>query len=198
MKKCRKCKIEKDKSEFFKSDKAKDKCSPYCKSCKAESDREYYRFNREKILQKVKERAASLKEELAEYHKVYRGKNRERLSTLNYLGIRKNPELALYQRVKARAAKKNLAFDLELSDIVIPEFCPVLHIPLFIGEGMVSPNSPSMDRIDSTKGYTKDNIQIISYKANTMKSDANFTDLLLFAYWVLENFYESYYEKNLY
>lgn len=197
MKKCARCKIEKEKTEFFKSDQTKDRCSSYCKTCKAEIDREYYLLNRDNILQRVKERSSTMKEELSAYHKVYREINKEKLASIDYSNKRKNPELDLYRRIKARAHKQKLDFDLKLSDIIIPEFCPVLHIPLFIGEGIASPNSPSMDRIDPTKGYTKDNVQVISYKANTMKSNANEVDLLLFAYWVLENFYEGLYEKNL-
>lgn len=47
---------------------------------------------------------------------------------------------------------------------------------------------PSIDRIDSTKGYTKDNIQVISSKANTMKSNASVEELRMFAYWVLREY----------
>lgn len=198
MKKCARCKVEKEKTEFFKSDQTKDHCSTYCKACKSELDKEYYKFNREEILQRVKERSLTIKEELSDYHKVYRELNKEKLASISYLNKRKNPEVELYRRVKSRARKQKLAFDLQLSDIVIPEFCPVLHIPLFIGEGIASPNSPSMDRIDPTKGYTKDNVQVISYKANTMKSDANETDLILFAFWVLENYIEEKDENNLF
>jgi hypothetical protein len=32
------------------------------------------------------------------------------------------------------------------------------------------------DRIDSSKGYTKDNVWVISMKANSMKSDSNYED----------------------
>ena len=44
-------------------------------------------------------------------------------------------------------------------------------------------NSPSIDRIDSTKGYTPDNIQIISWKANRIKGYASVQELeMLLAY----------------
>lgn len=197
MKKCSRCKIEKEKTEFSRADKTKDRCSVYCKVCKSDVDREYYQLNREAILQRVKERSLTIKEELADYHKLYRQLNLERLTSIAYLNKRKNPEVELYRRVKTRARKQGLDFDLSLSDIVIPEFCPVLHIPLFIGEGIASPNSPSMDRIDPKKGYTKDNVQVISYKANTMKSDANEADLILFAFWVFDNFSAEDYESNM-
>ena len=43
--------------------------------------------------------------------------------------------------------------------------------------------SPSIDRIDSTKGYTRNNVQIISWKANRLKAYATVEDLeILVAY----------------
>lgn len=72
--------------------------------------------------------------------------------------------------IRAKCIKENLEFNLEPSDIVVPEKCPILGIPIEIGI-KYRYNSPSVDRIDNSKGYIKDNIQIISFSANSMKCD---------------------------
>jgi hypothetical protein len=91
-------------------------------------------------------------------------------------------------RAKRRAMKNKIVFNLEVSDIKIPKVCPVLGIELKQSENS-SPirNSPSLDKISPSGGYVKDNIQVISYKANIMKNDASVEELILFSLWVLEN-----------
>ena len=70
-----------------------------------------------------------------------------------------------------------IAFDLELSDLSGTFMCPVFNIELERGTRHNFRFSPSVDRIDPTKGYTKDNIQIISWKANRLKAYATVEDL---------------------
>lgn len=93
-----------------------------------------------------------------------------------------NQEQALLNSAKASARNKGLEFNLELTDIIIPSHCKYLGILLtnIQGEG-VSWSNASIDRIDSSLGYIKGNIQIISRKANTMKQDATEEELKSFA-----------------
>lgn len=102
---------------------------------------------------------------------------------------RKNPEKVLFQEARKRAKVKNLDFSIELSDIIIPEVCPVLKTKLILlgenpdGKGGPTPNSPTLDRVDSSKGYAKGNVRVISWRANKLKSDATLEELeLLVAY----------------
>ena len=90
-------------------------------------------------------------------------------------------ERRIHTRVKRRAKKEGILFDLDVSDVVIPEACPVLGIKLVTtnqGRGYHT-NSPSLDKIDPTKGYTKGNVRIISARANLLKNDATAHELRL-------------------
>lgn len=85
---------------------------------------------------------------------------------------------------RERARKKGLPCTITIEDLNIPEVCPVFGTKLEAGTKVSYANSPSLDKIDPTKGYIKGNIQIISMKANTMKSNASTEELLQFANWV--------------
>lgn len=100
-----------------------------------------------------------------------------------------SPEFKMHQRAKNRAKLQNREFDLDFSDIIIPTTCPILGIPLVVHSGKSGgfPASPALDRIDSSKGYVKGNIQVISQRANQMKGDASKEELIAFAEWVLAN-----------
>lgn len=98
-------------------------------------------------------------------------------------------EVKMYRRAKTRAKQRNLDFTLTVEDIVIPRTCPVFGFPLVCHTTSGAFNdSPSLDRIDSTKGYTKDNIQVVSQLANAMKLNASPEELVQFANWVLSTY----------
>jgi hypothetical protein len=87
----------------------------------------------------------------------------------------KNRIKVLLTSARERAVEKGLDFDLKESDIIVPEYCPVLGIKLEWGagrgKGKARDNSVSLDRVDSTKGYVKANVCIISWRANDLKKD---------------------------
>jgi hypothetical protein len=94
----------------------------------------------------------------------------------------RNPEYYLWRNAKQRARKKDLDFDIEVSDIIIPQFCPLLNIPIIhkIGHGTHrNPNAASLDRINNQFGYTKGNILVVSWRANFIKGDASIEELEL-------------------
>lgn len=103
-----------------------------------------------------------------------------------------NPSMFMYYRVKHRAKKLNLPFDLEPDDIHIPKVCPVLNIPLKRNQGVgrrgASPNSPSLDRIVPELGYVRGNVMVISVKANSIKNDATPEELMRVACFYAQNY----------
>jgi len=86
----------------------------------------------------------------------------------------------LLNLAKERAKRKGIEFNITENDIELPKKCPILEIPIIPGIGTQSPNSPSIDRIDSSKGYVKGNVAIISYKANAMKNGATLDEMKTF------------------
>jgi hypothetical protein len=173
-----------------------------------EYSKQYYLKNKEKILARQKQNYENNKDIFKERARRYVAKNIEKVKAFRKLYrqkaspeqiqkwnkaredyVKNNPQKRIIAIIKSRAKQKNMDFNLEPEDIQIPELCPVFKIPLekYITKGKYGPryNSPSVDRIDNTKGYIKGNIQIISHKANSMKSNATPEQLLKFAYWVI-------------
>ena len=63
-------------------------------------------------------------------------------------------------------------WDLRFEDIEFPTHCPVLGFELdWSRSGVVGPATPSFDRINSSKGYTKGNVRVISVRANILKGN---------------------------
>jgi len=98
-----------------------------------------------------------------------------------YTNPKSNPnkknETRLLNYARRNAKRRGEECSLELKDIIIPEYCPVLGIKLEPGSHSHQDCSPSVDRIDSTKGYTKDNIWIISARANRIKNNATIEEI---------------------
>lgn len=96
-----------------------------------------------------------------------------------------SPEYYMLIAARTRAKQKGLPFTITDKDVVMPEFCPILGIPLFRGKGGHTFNSPSLDRIVPELGYVPGNVHVISRKANTMKSNASLQELVLLGQWAV-------------
>ena len=173
MKICIKCQLEKENENFHKDKRNKDSLSKYCKSCKKEYDIIYRQTDKIQNIQKTKEYRNRKKE-----YKKYR--------------FEKDPREQLLISAKFRAKKNNLPFNLEISDIIIPEICPILEIKLErkeygLGQSF-QPNSPSLDKIIPQLGYVKGNIIVMSMKANIMKANATKEELINFSKNILKIF----------
>lgn len=111
--------------------------------------------------------------------------------TCNSERVKNNsPEYKMWARAKARSRSKGIEFTIEVKDVVIPQICPILGVQLKCHSGRPGgkKDSPALDRIDPTKGYIKENIQVISHLANMMKSHATPTEMCNFAKWILKTY----------
>lgn len=95
---------------------------------------------------------------------------------------RLDPRKVMLIHARSRAKNKNLDFNITYDDIIVPDFCPLLNIPLFVNSKKLGPNSPTIDRIDNSKGYIKGNVLVISAKANTAKGSLSINELELLVY----------------
>lgn len=118
----------------------------------------------------------------------YREKNKNAILEKNRRDLERNriekPQACMFYSAKRRAKQRGFPFEISIEDVVIPDVCPVLGLSLIVGAGSGAPNSPTLDKIIPCLGYIKGNVQVISRKANTMKSDASFDELRRFAVWV--------------
>ena len=101
----------------------------------------------------------------------YVKKQREKESTIEGRAVR-----LLYScKNRARQSSRDIEFSLTRENIIKlckPMTCSVTNINLTLKYGF--PETISVDRIDSNKGYTDDNIQIVAQMYNFCKN--NFTD----------------------
>lgn len=109
--------------------------------------------------------------------KFYAKKNSEKLRKYRKIYRRNNLKKALFHHAKARAKKRKLDFNIEESDIIIPEFCPILGTKLECSDEYSCNNSPTLDRVNIKKGYIKGNVAVISKRANFLKNDATIEEL---------------------
>lgn len=89
---------------------------------------------------------------------------------------RVSPERHLLARIRQRQTKKfpGEPCDLEPEDLAIPSHCPVFGYRLRWESFW---RRPTVDRIDSSKGYVRGNVLIVSQRANQLKSNATLDEL---------------------
>jgi hypothetical protein len=153
MKTCYTCKLPKDDSEFH-NDKNR------CESCLKAYRKNYHIKNKEKVHAQQKEYYENNKDAVLNYQKGYYYSNVGKINSI-------------FNTANRRAKKKNIPFDLTKEWIIFKleeqnYCCALTHIQLVVEqtENYLNPYMPSLDRIDSTKGYTKDNVRIVCAAIN--------------------------------
>ncbi len=112
----------------------------------------------------ARRRYASRKEELKELQ------NRSRAAM--------DPRKIMWLKAKARAKQKNIPFSISIDDIPVVTHCPWFGVELKVHRGAPQNDSYSLDRICPEKGYVPGNVQVLSKRANFVKTHASESDVL--------------------
>lgn len=152
--------------------------------------RRLYEFRQAGILPPINHALTDKQKEIIELIKI-----NYNISIDSFISANKHlttPEQYLWYKTKQQAYKqkkhrdKDVIFYLSPEDIFIPKYCPYLNLELKF-DGCTYDNSYyNIDRIDSSLGYVKGNVQIISRLANQMKSNATIEQLKMFSENVLK------------
>lgn len=158
MKKCYHCQEFKSFDSFHKSRIRPDGYHTECKLCKQTIDR----ASRNRHLAKRKARKKQYKIE--------------------------NPKMIILGHARARAKRCGFEYNLDHDSFEVPLTCPILGIPIKLDNNNKEyDSSPSLDRIDNSKGYINGNVQVISMRANRLKADATPEELEKIVAWLRSN-----------
>ena len=145
---CSKCGVEKPSDDFNKNGSQPCGLQSRCRVCEQRENAEWRGNNREKIAADQKRRGDA------------------------------DPEGRALICIRHRAKKLGVPFDLKRGDLVWPNECPILGIPLTYHSGKKArDDAPSVDRIVPSLGYVVGNVQVISARANRIKNDATVEEL---------------------
>ncbi len=168
MRKCKTCNLELDSDKFAGT-------RTICRLCTNKKARENYRKNWDSRRANCKAwRSANPDKTKDQRKRLDPKKKREKQRRWE----KSHPENRLVNSARTRSKSKNIPFNIELSDIIIPKICPILGLELKVSiTGKLQDTSPSLDRINPKLGYVKGNIRIISWRANTIKNNATLEEL---------------------
>lgn len=169
LKVCKKCNKEKPFTEFYRSKQGHYQAR--CKECNIELNKEWADTNKKKTT----------------------------LYARRYREVHKNTAKIKSQQILDNMRKRSKGRDWgppeftkqEIEKIITNGKCKITDIPFEFSQEKYwrSPWTPTPDRIDSTKGYTKDNVQWVCYIYNAMKDEFSVKDVEIF----LESLFNKYY-----
>lgn len=150
--------------------------------------KKYREKNKKKISQMATEWQAQNKEQHNKHVAKYAKKNPDvaKLASKRYRERNKGNILFLQRemlnRARNRAKKFSYPFDITIEDIQqkwpSDNRCPILGIEFDL-LGVDKTRCASLDKVVPEKGYTKNNIIIISHRANSLKRDGTVQELRL-------------------
>lgn len=179
-KRCTKCLVEKDVIDFGVYSKKTGKLRAECKPCNVLRASNYAAENKQKTYETKLKRINKNREAYLQKCKEYYYANITKIRDY----VDRNKSAFLYRGAKRRAKQQNLEFELvEFPNI--PELCPIFLCPFNLSARNKSDlYSPTLDRIDNSKGYINNNVRVISHRANVIKNDASKQEIKKLIDWI--------------
>lgn len=88
----------------------------------------------------------------------------------------------MWIRTRNSARQRGIRFAIQKTDIILVDTCPILGLEIDYTNKDPA-RKPSLDRLDNSRGYEKDNIHVISLRANILKRDATPDELIALGAW---------------
>lgn len=196
-KRCSTCGLEKGLTGFNKRRKSKDGFQARCKDCarrdgeaRRQTNKTKNHFLGEAVYTGVKKcSVCAIEKPRTEFYRA-----RAQLDGFSYLCkvcsastqssyLRKQKEVdpqgswlkKALSSARRRAKKGGRKFNLTFEDLILhlPTHCPVFGTLLDYAATKNRRNSPTLDRHDNSKGYTSDNVVVMSWWANSLKNDGS-------------------------
>lgn len=164
------CNTYKDTIDFYLSN------TSWCKDCTKAYNRD--RYKDPSVKSKRKEREEKLKVTDPEY------KSKRKTIGKKFYESTRGRALTLLKSAGRRSHKFSEIMDVDYNfikqrlDLGVCEVTGI-HFDFTSGENHKNAYSPSIDRIDSKRGYTKDNTRIVIWQYNLMKGELSDEELLL-------------------
>jgi len=179
--KCKKCGLEKTIEQFIKNKQCKNGYAGTCKSCQNQYTKKWKQEHSKELSQKRRKRY--IETEGLEVKK--RIEKRKQLYPLRCRAT------VIRQGMVERSKRKKIDFDKgyftvkylmnRLLENPNCECCGKKLDIEFKKDKKFNDSSPSMDRVNSNKGYTKDNVAILCWRCNKHKQDSTAEELRMIA-----------------
>lgn len=171
-KKCRDCSVVKPLDYFYSAPQCEMKVRPECKECTRKRQRLY-------------NARPEVKKRTKEYHSHPLVRDRQNAARRSPAGLARYREkvqrtpsyvlsFALYRALKRRPTENPVTHS-QLMEMYYQQngLCALSGVKMTWMREKIRPTSISIDRIDSTKGYTFDNVRLLCHAVNRMKGDAS-------------------------
>jgi hypothetical protein len=116
----------------------------------------------------------------AEHGDAYRQHKRDNL--------KKDPLGHIFRGTRSRALKRGIEFSICKTDLNLQDECPCCRQKMEVKAGPIKkgadPRSPSIDRIDNSKGYVVGNVAIICWRCNELKRNGTIEEFRNILRWM--------------